>query len=187
MIDILLVTDTGGGRKIRAIYNNIDKGNYFLKVRMVTDEATFSSVNSAAMRMVTTRLSDKKIIVQAGNSGQSAFHSLAPPFNHVGIGKSNNFIEQFTIGVYSDGKRVLRTWTPIIPKSILFVIADMSQVSDNWGLTLLLNPTAKIPLILVCDGVFLLGLGLVILILQLYENSEDEKERKNVEGIFQFM
>ena len=129
-IDILLVTDDGSGRKIKAIYNNIDRGNFFLKARMVSDEATYSAINEAAMRMVTTRLSDKKMVVQSGNSGQSAYHALQAPFNHVGIGKSNNFIEQFTIGVYADGKRVLRTWTPIIPKSILFVITGMSQEQE---------------------------------------------------------
>ena len=89
--------------------------------------------------------------------------------------------------MYADGKRVLRTWTPIIPKSILFVITGMSQEQEQWGLTLLLNPSSKIPIILVCDGVFLLGLGLIILIFQLYENSEDEKERKQDDGIFNFM
>jgi len=68
-VDILLVIDDGSGRKIKAIYNNIDRGNFFLKVRMVSDEATFSSINEAAMRMVTTRLSDKKMVVQSGNSG----------------------------------------------------------------------------------------------------------------------
>ena len=154
---------------------------------MVSDEDTYSSINGAAMRMVTTRLSDKKVVIQAGNSGQSAYHALKAPFNHVGIGKSNNFVEQLTIGLYVDGKRVLRTWTPIIPKSILFVITDMAPTSDYWGLTLLLNPTAKIPLILICDGICLLILGLVILILQMYENSEDEKEKEKAKDIFAFM
>ena len=105
---------------------------------------------------------------------------MQPPFDHIGIGRSNNFLEQFTVGVYADGKRVLRTWTPIIPESILFIIADMSPVSDNWSVTLMLNPTAKIPLILVCDGVFLLALGLVIIVLHLYEKAEDTREKEQI-------
>ena len=75
---------------------------------------------------------------------------------------------------------MLRTWTPIIPKSILFIIADMSPVAENWGLTLLLNPTAKIPLILVCDGIFLLALGLVIIVLHLYEKAEDARDKEEM-------
>ena len=80
----------------------------------------------------------------------------------------------------------MRTWTPIIPKSILFVVADMSPNVDNWGLTLLLNPTSKIPLILVCDGVFLLALGLVIIILHLYEQTEDEREKEKIDAFKYF-
>ena len=102
------------------------------------------------------------------------------------MGRSNNFIEHYTIAVYADGKRVMRTWTPIIPKSILFVVADMSPLADNWGLTLLLNPTAKIPLILVCDGVFLLALGLVIIVLHLYERAEDQREKDSVKAFDYF-
>ena len=74
----------------------------------------------------------------------------------------------------------MRTWTPIIPKSILFIIAEMSPVADNWSLNLLLNPTAKIPLILVCDGIFLLALGLVIIVLHLYEKAEDTREKEQI-------
>ena len=73
----------------------------------------------------------------------------------------------------------MRTWTPVIPKSVLFVITDMSEIPDNWNLTLLLNPTAKIPLILFCDGVFLMVLGLVIIVYHLKEKAEDEVEKKS--------
>lgn len=63
----------------------------------------------------------------------------------------------------------MRIWTPVIPKSVLFVIAEMSGEAENWNLTLLLNPTDKIPLILLCDGIFLVMLGLVIIVFHLYE------------------
>ena len=96
---------------------------------------------------------------------------MQAPSTFIGIGRSNNFIEEFSIAVYSGatGKRSLRTWTPVIPKSVLFVSLEMSENPDSWGLTLLLNPTGKIPLILLCDGVFLLVLGLVIIVFHLYE------------------
>ena len=147
---------------------------------MISDDNTYAPVRGSAIRAVVTMLNDKKIVVQTGANGQSAYHILQAPFDHIGIGRSNNFIELFTVGIYADGKRVLRTWTPIIPKSILFIIADMSPVADNWGLTLLLNPTAKIPLILVCDGIFLLALGLVIIVLHLYEKAEDTREKEQI-------
>ena len=63
----------------------------------------------------------------------------------------------------------MRTWTPVIPKSVLFVVADQQANPENWSLTLLLNPTDKVPIILICDGVFLLVLGLVIIVQHLHE------------------
>ena len=98
-----------------------------------------------------------------------AYHGLNAPFSFIGMGRSNNFIGEFSIALYSAGKRSLRTWTPVIPKSVLFVIAEMNDNADYWTLELLLNPTAKVPLVLIADGIFLLALGLVIIVFHLYE------------------
>ena len=130
-VDILLVTEkllpTGeSGTQLKAIFNNIDMSNFFIKVRMISDESVATQVMSASMRCVVTLLNDKKIVVTGGHTGQNSYHSLQAPFTFIGIGRSNNFIEEFSIAVYnSNGKRSLRTWTPVIPKSVLFVIADM--------------------------------------------------------------
>jgi hypothetical protein len=43
------------------------------------------------------------------------------PFSHIGIGRSNNFVESYTVALDINGTRAIRSWTPIIPKSILFV------------------------------------------------------------------
>lgn len=187
-VDILIVTDKvlaseETGTQLKAIYNNIDMSNFYIKVRMISDETVASQVMSASMRCVVTLLNDRKIVVQGGHTSQNAYHSLQAPFTFIGIGRSNNFIEEFSIALYSsNGKRSMRTWTPVIPKSVLFVITDMSDNADSWGLTLLLNPTGKIPLILLCDGVFLLVLGLVIIVFHLYEKAEDEREKQSVKA-----
>ena len=60
-------------------------------------------------------------------------------------------------------------WSPIIPKSTLFVISNMSPDETNWEIMLLVNPTSKIPLILIVDVVFLMVLGVIIIILHLRE------------------
>ena len=62
--------------QIQAIFNNIDMSNYFLKVRMISDEMISTQVNAASMRCVITLLNDKKIIVSGGSTGQGAFHGL---------------------------------------------------------------------------------------------------------------
>ena len=169
-LDILLVTKNDDGEtSLQALYNNMELNNFFIRMKMITDELVASPINSASFRCVVTQLNDRKIIVQGGHTSQSAFHALNQPISSIGVGVSNNFIEQFSVGVFVDGERVLRTWTPVIPKSTLFVITDMSKDEQNWNLTLMLNPTDKVPLILVVDGLFLLVLGLFIIILHMYE------------------
>jgi integrin alpha FG-GAP repeat containing protein 1 len=91
----------------------------------------------------------------------------------IGIGRINNFVESLTVAVVVEGERVLRSWSPIIPKSILFVITDMNSDETKWNLDILVKPTEKLPLIVMCDGVFLITLGLVIVILHLNEKSDD--------------
>jgi len=80
------------------------------------------------------------------------------------------------VAAFVEGKRVLRQWTPIIPKSILFVVTNLSDNQQKWELDLLVKPTGKIPLILVGDGIFLLVLGLVIIVLHLNEKAADKRE-----------
>ena len=101
---------------------------------------------------------------------------MAQSYALIGIGRQNNFVESFTVATFVEGKRVLRAWTPIIPKSILFVITNESNSEQNWNLELLVKPTTRIPLILVGEGIFLLILGLVIIILHLGEKVDDKRE-----------
>jgi hypothetical protein len=63
----------------------------------------------------------------------------------------------------------MRQWSPIIPKSLLLVISNSKFDELEWEIMLQVNPTSKIPLILIVDVVFLLILGVIIIILHLRE------------------
>lgn len=108
MVDMMLVTQESGKVKIHAIYNNIDRTSFFLKARMISDQTVGTPISEASYRCVLTDLSEGKFIAVAGSPGQTGFHSLMSPYSHVGIGRSNNFIEQFTVSIFSEGKRVMR-------------------------------------------------------------------------------
>lgn len=136
---------------------------------MISDEHLATTVSGSSVRCVLTSLNDSKYIVAGYHTGQTGFHALQVPYQTIGIGRSNNFIEQFNIGIYTNGKRVLRQWSPIIPKSALFVIANMVPDETGWDIMLLVNPTSKIPLILIVDVVFLMVLAVIIIILHLRE------------------
>ena len=91
------------------------------------------------------------------------------PFSHIGIGRSNNFVESYTVSMDINGTRSLRSWTPIIPKSVLFIMTNNNEDAEYWSLDVLISPTEKMIIIVFVDAVFLLILGLIIIILHLYE------------------
>lgn len=93
MEDMLLVTKGEEGLKIHAIYNNIDRTAFFLKARMISDSKVATPVSEASYRCILTDLNDVKFVAVSGSSGQTAYNSLSTPYSHVGIGRSNNFIE----------------------------------------------------------------------------------------------
>lgn len=87
--------------------------------------------------------------------------------------------------VPTNGTRAIKRWTPIIPKSVLFILLnsvdkETGQATDTWGLDILVKPNEKIILIILVDAVFLLILGLIIIILHLLEKAEDRKEAKDL-------
>ncbi len=77
-----------------------------------------------------------------------------------------------------NGSRSLRVWTPIIPKSVLFVVTENSQEVQTWKLDVLIKPSEKMIMIIIVDAVFLLVLGLIIIVLHMLEKAEDRKEKQ---------
>jgi|TARA_B110000305_G_C19355434_1_gene596548 integrin alpha FG-GAP repeat containing protein 1 len=201
MLDLLVVSNYPGGYgeyaedtpgegwtfkipQISAIYNNLNGDTFYIKTRMLTDEIIGSPVKAASFRCVLTSLLDDKFVVQGGFTGQSTYGALQVPNVMIGVGRSNNFIEMFTVADYIQGTRSSREWSPIIPKSVLYVYSEMEKDPMWWELSLLVNPTSKINLILVVDAMLLLIIGLVIIVLYFQEKVEDEKEQVDAFNYF---
>jgi hypothetical protein len=91
------------------------------------------------------------------------------PFSQIFMGKSNYFIESFTVSTFMKASRSLLVWTPIIPKSVLFIVTNNNQESESWSLDVLVKPNEKMILIILVDAVFLLVLGLIIIVLHMLE------------------
>ena len=144
---------------------------------MISDDKVGAPVRSASIKAVLTSLQDQKFIVQGSDSSQSTFGALSIPNIMIGVGRSNNFVEMFTVAIYEHGQRRIREWSPIIPKSVLYVYTGMEKDSNEWQLTLLVNPTTKVNLILIVDAILLSILTMIIIVLYFKEKVEDEKEK----------
>ena len=144
---------------------------------MISDDAIGTPIRSVCIKAVLTSLKDDKFIVQTSDTGQSTYGALQIPNTIIGIGRSNNFVEMFTVAIYEHGTRSMREWSPIIPKSVLYIVTDTMKDTAYWQLTLLVNPTHKVNMILMVDAVLLSILSLIIIVLYFREKVDDEKEQ----------
>lgn len=57
---------------------------------------------------------------------QTAYNALQTPFAYCGLGRANNYVESFTLGVFGD----YQSWSPIIPNSQLAVYAPGAESKE---------------------------------------------------------
>lgn len=107
MLDLIVVSESTVQEvpQISAIYNNLLGDSFFVKARMLSDDSIGSPLRGANYKAVLTSLSDDKFAVQGADSGQSSFGALNIPNVMVGIGRSNNFVESFTVTTFYNGYR----------------------------------------------------------------------------------
>lgn len=178
-IDIMLVVHDVNHRKDRivALMTNYDQDSFFLKTKVVRHMNAKNDIvlSGATVRASFTQLGDEKYILVGTQRSQESYANLGISYAYFGIGRSNNYIEAFTVGTIVYGKKVVRTWTPIIPNSQLIVSTQNSQDPYSWELALLVGPIKAISILVVVIALFLLIIGLLIIILHFAEKSEDEK------------
>jgi integrin alpha FG-GAP repeat containing protein 1 len=108
---------------------------------------------------------------------QTSYNSLLLPYVYMGLGRSNNFLEQFNVGYSMNGKLdQVKVFSPIIPNSQMFILAN-NQYSKTWTLELFINPETTIYLVVVACTAILILTGIVIIILHIQEKKEDSKNR----------
>tara|TARA_B110001452_G_scaffold131076_1_gene108896 strand:- start:340 stop:870 length:531 start_codon:yes stop_codon:yes gene_type:complete len=113
---------------------------------------------------------------------QSAYSPLLPPYVHFGLGQTNDFVEDFTVGLPGSTEagtpaQPRRFAQAIIPNSRLIVIPYPYNASDGWSMQLFLAPRKQAVVGLVVGGCLLL-LGLVIFTLEMRERMTDAIEKK---------
>lgn len=108
-IDIL-VQKAGSSYSLELIYNNMFYDSFFIKAMMVSqnqeEEQKFGSITTGGtFRFIVTTLDDKKFVRVASQNPQSSYNSLELPFVYMGVGRSNNYLEQFNVA-YSINNRL---------------------------------------------------------------------------------
>ena len=181
ILDIILVVHDVNQRrdKIVPLMSNYDQDSFFLKTKVVRHMEAKNDIvlSGATIRAAFTQLGDEKYILVGTQRSQEGYANLGISYAYFGIGRSNNYIEAFTLGTIVNGKKVVRLWTPIIPNTQLIISVQNTEYSSNWQLDLLIGPTKAIGILVVVILLFLLIIGLLIILMHFAEKAEDEKDK----------
>lgn len=203
VIDVIFVhydkTD-GSLYNMSAYKNSLDYDANFIKVMVITGLINSESTDSKRTFFGTkrhtfgTNLPGPKIsyktttqegVPRSGLSNQlaqSAHFAMYLPYTIFGLGRTPNFVEDLTVGMFNAS----HTWNQIIPNSQLVVIPYPPQSPGKWRAQLFVTPSK----IILQSVLALLGTCLVILIiiglLHLKEKREDRVEKLEEAHRFHF-
>ena len=132
--------------------------------------------------IVTDNNGDRRLQVsfQLAQTGNMA---LTLPYSLVGIGRSNNYIENYSVISNSmnpnndcKGKTEENTFTPIIPKSQLLITKKLKDDKVEWTVDLIVSPTENILTLIIVIAVVLFVILVIIIILHIKEINEDKRQ-----------
>jgi len=159
-----------------AVFNFVETDCFFLKALVVNSigpNPTFSSVYyGSSFECEVSDLSGNKRLVKSNQLQRASFAGLQLPFCYVGLNRTNNYVENFVVGISINGSNTYQ-WTPIIPNSQLIVFTSPPSI---WTLDIFVNPTKETGIIIVTTVIILILLGLLIIYYHVNEKEQDKKE-----------
>ena len=102
VVDIILSIHDINQRKdiILPLMSNYDQDSFFLKTKVVRNVNAKNDVvqSGATIRASFTQLGDEKYLLVTTQKSQDSYACLGMSYAYFGIGRSTNYIEQFTVG-----------------------------------------------------------------------------------------
>jgi hypothetical protein len=101
---------------------------------------------------------------------QTAYQSLLTPYSFIGLGRTNNYIENFFVGSTKHHEEHFINMEGVVPNSKVVIVPppDDSQRTD-WRKELYLRPGEWIPLVTLTLVIATVLLALIVLVLHLNE------------------
>ena len=178
----LILSDTSGNTL--GLYNNYVYDAYTLKSILVSKkDCFFCTEYGSSQRFITTNINGERRMDLSLQSPQiSSPGILALTFAYLGIGRSNNYIENFHIisgNAYNRDDND-KTYTPVIPNSQLIIYHDNINGGDKttWQVDLVVKPTKYLFQLILVIIIVIILLTFVAFRLQMKEREEDNIENK---------
>ncbi|KAI8140634.1 hypothetical protein BJV82DRAFT_621881 [Fennellomyces sp. T-0311] len=126
---------------------------------------------------------------QVSQLPQTSYLPLQTPYCLIGLGRTNNYVEEMFAGVSRHQEHNYLFYEGVIPNSqLIFIPYQPSDVHDSstWKVELYIQPGDYVPWVLVVLIVAAIILGIVVGVLYWMEKREDEMERRKALHIINF-
>lgn len=187
-LDIFVTSKTNTGEKrIDILLNNFFNDAFFLK-SLVTNTASLKpygvNYNGGTLKFSVTDTNGIRRPRVISQLPQTSYMALNTPYTLIGLGRTNNYIDDLFVGTSLNQTDHFAHFTGVIPNSQLIIIPKGDV--DSWRVEMIVNPSKWILGVLGFLGGMLLFLGLVVWFFQRREDWEDEEERKRDAHLFNF-
>ncbi|KAI7881702.1 hypothetical protein K492DRAFT_236516 [Lichtheimia hyalospora FSU 10163] len=201
-LDILVLQQSGGGsssaRVPRFIINNFFNDAFFLK-GLVSNGVCGSNCDGnkpygvnypgATLKFTVLDTSGTKRAHLVSQLAQTSYMSLQTPYCLVGLGRTNNYVEEMFAGVSRRQDQNYLFYEGVIPNSqLIFIPYQPENVHDSstWEVELYIQPGDYVPWVLAILIAAACILGIVVAVLYWMEKREDEMERRKALHIINF-
>ena len=178
----LIACDTNGNTL--GIYNSYVYDTYTLKSTLLSKKDCFYCTEyGSSQRFITTNINGARRMDLSLQSPQiSSPGILSLTYAYLGIGRSNNYIENFHIisGNAYNREDNDKTYTPVIPNSQLIIYHDNIYGGNDttWQVDLVVKPTKYLYQLIAVIIFVIIILTFIAFRLQLKEREEDDIENK---------
>jgi len=158
---------------LQAWFNFVETDCFFLKalaLNGIQDQSFSTLYYGGSFECDVSDLSGNRRLVKTNQLTHPSYTALQLPFTYIGLNRTNNYVENFVVGVSFSGGNT-NQWTPIIPNSQLIVFVN----PPTWGLDIFINPTKHLGVIIVIAVIILILLGLLIIYYHHLEKEDDMK------------
>ncbi|CAK5279256.1 unnamed protein product [Mycena citricolor] len=135
------------------------------------------SYSGATYKYTVLDTTGSRSAAQVGQLPQTSYQSLQTPYSFIGLGRTNNYIENLFVGSTMHTEQHYINIEGVIPNSKV-VILPPSKEGDPWKRELFLRPGDWIPWVTLTVVIGMILLAVIVLVLHLNEKREDELEKR---------
>uniref|UniRef100_A0A336MEN4 CSON014490 protein n=1 Tax=Culicoides sonorensis TaxID=179676 RepID=A0A336MEN4_CULSO len=189
-LDVILVQKNGNQYQPFAFRNSLDYDANFIKAIVLTGLKNKKSPSSMTplgkhrryygsnlpgprIEFNTTTQEGDKQHGTAAQLSQSAYCALQLPYTVFGLGRTPNFVDSLTVGLYTRHKH----HSQVIPNSQIIVVPSPVDKPDQWQVQLFVTPSKLILKSVFAMSGVCLAILLIIIGLHFKEKREDKLEK----------